>query len=75
MLRGHKQDSRSHGNRAWLAGTTLVSLPSSLIFASLRDTAENFSWCSFWSLLLTLAKAKGCLSLLGYVIAIDQTGC
>ena len=40
----------------------LVSLASSGIFADLRfserGTAENFSWISSWSLLLTEAEAE-----------------
>ena len=43
----------------------MMGLTSSLIFASLRDTAEDFSWQSSWSLLLTHAKAEAWLSLLG----------
>jgi len=31
---------------------------ASLIFASPRGTTENFSWCSYWSLLLTWAEAE-----------------
>ena len=40
------------------------------IFVSLRGTAENFSWCSCWSLLLTQAEAEAWLSLLGPITSV-----
>ena len=59
---------------------TLVGLVVLLIIASQRGTAENFSWRSSWSLLLTLDEAEAWLSLLGSPILLihvcysDSTG-
>ena len=35
-----------------------------------RGTAQNFSWCSYWSLLPTGAEAEAWLSLLSHVTAV-----
>jgi hypothetical protein len=64
---------QSDGDRAWPAGTAscamLMGLTSPLMFAE-RGTSENFSWCSFWSLLLTQAKVEAWLSLLVHVTTV-----
>ena len=74
-MEGINRTPWSDGDRVWLAGTAscamLVGLTSSadLHFPE-RGTAENFSWCSCWSLLLTGAKAEAWLSLLGLITAV-----
>ena len=69
-LEGINKIPQSDRDRAWLAGTAscamLVGLPE-------RGTAESFSWCSCWSLLLTPAEAVAQLSLLGLITAIADT--
>jgi hypothetical protein len=54
----------------------LCNACGSQIFAKLhfpeRGLAENFSWCSCWSLLLTWAEAEGCLFLLGSATTADS---
>ena len=75
MFGGYKQDSpNSAGGRAWLAyraSRATVGSMSSLIFPfTERGTAENFSWCSCWSLLLNQAEAEAWLSLLGHVTTV-----
>jgi hypothetical protein len=66
-LEGINRTPWSDGDRVWLAGTAscamLVGLTSSadLHFPE-RGTAENFSWCSCWSLLLTGAETEAWLS-------------
>ena len=42
-------------------------------FSSLRGTADNFSWCPSWSLLLISAEAEGWLSLLGSSTTADSS--
>ena len=73
-LEGPQNDQDS----AWLAGkarcaTRVGRLP---VFPDLhfpeRGTAENFSWWSCWSLLLTCAKAEAWLSLLGHITAFAK---
>jgi hypothetical protein len=44
---------------------------SDLLFPE-KGTAENFSWCSSWPLLLTRAKAEAWLSLLGNASTADS---
>jgi hypothetical protein len=53
--------------RQGLHGVTEFGL---LIFASLRGTAEKFSWCPSRSLLLTWAEAEAWLFLLGCVTSV-----
>jgi hypothetical protein len=70
-LEGINRTPRSDGDRAWLAGTancaTLVWVSRLLdLWFPERGTAEIYSRCSFWSLLMTQVKAEAWLSLLGH---------
>ena len=75
-LESINRTSLSDWHRAWLAGTAscamLVDLAS--IFTNLyfheRGIAENFSWCSCWSILQTPAEAEAWMSLLDCVTMI-----
>jgi hypothetical protein len=52
----------------------LYNTCGSLVFPDLcfleGGTADNFSWCSWWSLLLTQAEAEAWVSLSGHVTAV-----
>ena len=68
------QSDDSWDKRTEASCAMLVGLEFSLIFSSQRGTAENFSWCSWWSWSLLLTRvylAKAWLSLLGCVTAAD----
>ena len=77
-MEGINRTAQSDGDIAWLAVRArcaiIVGLMSSLLFANLsflqRDTTENFSKCSYWSLLLTRVEAEAWLSLLNHVAAV-----
>ena len=75
MFGGDKQDFTERQRQSLACQySQLCNTCGSLVFTDLhvpeRGTAENFSWCSCWSFLLTQAEAEAWLSLLGCVTAV-----